>query len=173
MSSKMPWFRMYVDFLNDPKMISLAFEDQRHFIGLLALKSDGALDADIDPALLDRIVAQRLWIDHSEIQKVKQTLVDADLIRANWQPLAWEMFSPSRKPTDRPVASVWREIRERIFFRDNYTCQYCGERGTKLECDHKHPVARGGSHDDENLVTACRTCNRSKRDKLITEWRPA
>ena len=97
MSKKFPWFRMYTDFLNDPKMIGLAFEDQRHFIGVLALKSDGAIDDVADGDLLDRIVAQRLWIDH----------------------------------------------------------------------------AVSGSHDDENLVTACRTCNRSKRDKLITEWRPA
>ena len=89
-SQKMPWFRMYVDFLNDPKMIGLAFEDQRHFIGLLALKSDGALDGDIDPALLDRIVAQRLWIDHAVIRDVKKRLVNAGLIDANWQPLAWD-----------------------------------------------------------------------------------
>lgn len=86
----MPWFRMYVDFLNDPKMIALAFEDQRHFIGLLALKSDGALDADIDPALLDRIVAQRLWIDHAVIREVKKRLVAAGLIGEDWQPLAWD-----------------------------------------------------------------------------------
>ena len=55
-STRMPWFRMYADFLNDPKLVALAFEDQRHFIGLLALKCDGALDGDIDPILLDRIV---------------------------------------------------------------------------------------------------------------------
>lgn len=90
MSAAMPWFRMYVDFLNDPKMIALAFEDQRHFIGLLALKSDGALDGDIDPVLLDRIVAQRLWIDHAVIREVKRRLVAAGLICESWQPLAWD-----------------------------------------------------------------------------------
>ena len=89
MSQKLPWFRMYVDFLNDPKMIALAFEDQRHFIGLLALKSDGALDMDIDDALLDRIVAQRLWIDHGVIRDVKKRLVASGLIDTSWQPLAW------------------------------------------------------------------------------------
>lgn len=89
MSQRLPWFRMYVDFLNDPKMIALAFEDQRHFIGLLALKSDGALDMDIDDALLDRIVAQRLWIDHGVIRDVKKRLVASGLIDASWQPLAW------------------------------------------------------------------------------------
>ncbi|MCR4158807.1 hypothetical protein NUK34_08070 [Kerstersia gyiorum] len=88
--SKMPWFRMYTDFLNDPKMIALAFEDQRHFIGLLALKGDGALDTGCQPELLDRIVAQRLWIDHAVIREVKKRLVAAGLISDDWQPLAWE-----------------------------------------------------------------------------------
>ncbi len=86
----MPWFRMYTDFLNDPKMISLAFEDQRHFIGVLALKGEGTLDNDCTPELLTRIVAQRLWIDHAVIGEVKRRLVAAGLIDENWQPLAWE-----------------------------------------------------------------------------------
>ncbi len=91
MSKRLPWFRMYVDFLNDAKMVKLAFEDQRHFIGLLALKSDGALDdEDCDSDLLDRIVAQRLWIDHAIIREVKKRLIAAGLIDDRWQPIAWE-----------------------------------------------------------------------------------
>ncbi|KVO95539.1 hypothetical protein WL21_32565 [Burkholderia ubonensis] len=91
MSAKaMPWFRMYTDFLNDPKMISLAFEDQRHFIGLLALKGDGTLDNKCAPELMNRIVAQRLWIDYAVVGEVKKRLVAAGLIDDEWQPLAWE-----------------------------------------------------------------------------------
>lgn len=89
-ATSLPWFRMYVDFLTDPKMISLAFEDQRHYIGLLALKSDGALDSGCDPDLLDRIVAQRLWIDHGIIRDVKKRLIAAKLISSDWQPFAWD-----------------------------------------------------------------------------------
>ena len=76
-------------------------------------------------------------------------------------------------PPNRPPESIWKKIRERIFKRDNYTCAYCGERGKKLECDHVIPVSRGGCHEDHNLVTACFKCNRSKRDKLVSEWRRA
>ncbi len=70
----------------------------------------------------------------------------------------------------RPSAHAWRAIRTRVFARDDYTCQYCGERGKRLECDHVIPVARGGSHDDDNLKTACLPCNRSKRSRLLSEW---
>lgn len=81
-----------------------------------------------------------------------------------------DVLSNSAKATLRPSAEVWAKIRSRIFERDDYTCQYCGVRGVKLECDHVVPVSRGGSNDDDNLKTACRDCNRSKRDKLIDEW---
>lgn len=171
MSTRMPWFRMYTDFLNDPKMIGLAFEDQRHFIGVLALKSDGAIDDVADDLMLNRIVAQRLWIDHGVILEVKQTLVSAGLINESWQPTEWEKYNP--RESARLPAHLWRAVRSLIFTRDDYTCQYCGERGKKLECDHVVPVSKGGSNDESNLVTACLPCNRSKRDKFLHEWRPA
>ena len=111
MSKKLPWFRMYTDFLNDPKLISLAFEDQRHFIGVLALKCDGAIDDAADGDLLDRIVAQRLWIDHAVIRDVKRRLIAAGLIDARWQPLAWEKRQ-MRSDVDATGAERQRRYRE-------------------------------------------------------------
>jgi hypothetical protein len=64
---------------------------------------------------------------------------------------------------------VWMRIRERIFARDDFTCRYCGARGIAMECDHVIPVA----HDDSNLVTACRDCNRSKGARTPEQWRCA
>jgi hypothetical protein len=111
MSTKsMPWFRMYVDFLNDPKIIALAFEDQRHFIGVLALKRAGVLDQQCDPDLRDRIVAQRLWIDHSIIRDVKKRLVASGLIDATWQPIAWDK---NQKPSDGDPTGAERQRRYR------------------------------------------------------------
>lgn len=65
----------------------------------------------------------------------------------------------------------WKIIRERIFKRDNFTCVYCGATDKNLECDHVHPISKGGSNLDENLATACEPCNRSKKDKLLKEWK--
>lgn len=75
-----------------------------------------------------------------------------------------------RGPFVRPEGAEWAAIRTRIFERDDYTCTYCGARGGKLECDHIVPVSRGGRHEDYNLATACFSCNRSKRNKLVSEW---
>jgi len=74
-------------------------------------------------------------------------------------------------PYSRPLFHDWAVIRARIFERDDYTCTYCGARGTALECDHIVPVARGGDSTDDNLTTACKPCNRSKWSKTVAEWR--
>jgi 5-methylcytosine-specific restriction endonuclease McrA len=64
----------------------------------------------------------------------------------------------------------WDALRTTIFARDDYTCQYCSQRGGNLECDHVIPVSRGGTNEPTNLVTACLPCNRSKGTKLPQEW---
>lgn len=78
-------------------------------------------------------------------------------------------YKPPGKRT-RHMPSTWRVIRKEIFERDGYTCQYCGERNCRLECDHIIPASRGGGHDPANLTTACRKCNQSKRAKTPDEW---
>jgi len=50
------------------------------------------------------------------------------------------------------------------------SCFYCGS-NQKIELDHLLPIARGGQHSEGNLVPACRSCNRSKGQKLLTEWK--
>lgn len=67
-------------------------------------------------------------------------------------------------------SSEWAALRKQIFARDNYTCQYCGAVDVPLDCDHVHPVSRGGSNLPENLATACASCNRSKSNKTVEEW---
>lgn len=67
-------------------------------------------------------------------------------------------------------AAEWMSLRRRVFERDGMVCQYCGTVGVRLECDHIHPVSRGGGNDIGNLTTACRGCNRSKKDKTVAEW---
>lgn len=68
--------------------------------------------------------------------------------------------------------AVSKRVRFRIFARDNFTCRYCGRSAPDvvLHIDHVHPVSRGGTDKESNLVTACADCNVCKQAKLI---RPA
>lgn len=66
--------------------------------------------------------------------------------------------------------SLGSRRRAQILARDGYRCQYCGitrADGAILEVDHKVPKAKGGADRISNLITSCRECNRSKRDKLL------
>lgn len=57
----------------------------------------------------------------------------------------------------------------KILNRDGFRCRYCGATGeqAKLQVDHIEAVSNGGSHDDENLVTACFECNIGKSNRDI------
>ena len=72
---------------------------------------------------------------------------------------------------DRLPWKEWNIKRQLVFKRDNYTCQYCGKKTHLLECDHKIPLSEGGTNELSNLITACRTCNRAKSNKIDKEWR--
>ena len=68
----------------------------------------------------------------------------------------------------RPRPQVKLNKRE-IFRRDNYTCQYCGQRKNNLTVDHVVPRRLGGDHSWENLVTACASCNHRKGGRTIEQ----
>lgn len=68
-------------------------------------------------------------------------------------------------------------VRRAVALRDEGTCQYCGLPGKtswsgawvwiEHEFDHVFPVSRGGLSVVENVVIACRSCNRSKGAKVL------
>ena len=127
--------------------------------GVCVKKEDfiaAALDLD-DDGTVENVIRGLEYVDLISIGMGAITICD------------WEKWQFKGEPDFRR-SSDWSEIRMRIFARDDFTCAYCGVRGERMECDHIVPVSRGGSHDDENLTTACKPCNQSKRDKLLSEW---
>jgi len=63
--------------------------------------------------------------------------------------------------------------RLRIYTRDKFRCQYCGEKKTaaELTLDHILPRSRGGDNSPVNVVTACVSCNNRKGDRTPAEAR--
>lgn len=59
--------------------------------------------------------------------------------------------------------------RTRLYARDDYECQYClAKPGIKhLTMDHVVPRFHGGKTTWENIVTACRSCNYKKANKIL------
>ena len=50
-------------------------------------------------------------------------------------------------------------VKSAILNRDNYTCQICGEKDTRLEIHHIQYRSKGGSNRMDNLVTLCQECH--------------
>lgn len=59
------------------------------------------------------------------------------------------------------------QIEARIAYY-GYRCAYCG--GPYEELDHVIPLSRGGSNWASNLRPACRSCNRRKHSKTLSEF---
>jgi 5-methylcytosine-specific restriction endonuclease McrA len=60
----------------------------------------------------------------------------------------------------------WKSILEKY----DHSCFYCGAKGVHLEQEHKVPLIRGGKHNTENVVPACRECNARKYTKTDAEF---
>jgi 5-methylcytosine-specific restriction endonuclease McrA len=63
--------------------------------------------------------------------------------------------------------------RTRIYMRDKFRCQYCGDKKavSELTLDHILPRSRGGDNSPFNVVTACMSCNQRKGNRTPSEAR--
>ena len=61
--------------------------------------------------------------------------------------------------------------RVNIFWRDSHRCQYCSGSFIPdfLTMDHVIPKSRGGKKTWSNIVTACKLCNQSKKNRTPEE----
>lgn len=69
---------------------------------------------------------------------------------------------PNRESLSKRLGRLARQIKA----RDGHACIYCGATaetyGCPLQLDHLTPRHLGGTDTAENLVLACRVCNRAK-----------
>lgn len=56
-------------------------------------------------------------------------------------------------------------VKRIVWTRDGGACCQCGS-FYDIEYDHKVPVSKGGSSEEENIQLLCRPCNRKKRTRL-------
>src|SRR5205823_1858145 len=80
------------------------------------------------------------------------------------------------------MSSSWitKERRLAIYIRDEFTCCYCGQHlkdadPNLVTLDHlvpRNPLVDHGSGGNEstNLITACKSCNSSRKDKPWVDY---
>jgi hypothetical protein len=61
----------------------------------------------------------------------------------------------------------------KLFARDRYVCAYCGRQFHPDELTREHivPTSRGGTDSWMNCISACRSCNGQKGNRLLSETR--
>lgn len=65
-----------------------------------------------------------------------------------------------------------RFSKSNLYLRDQYKCQYCGNKFARshLTIDHVVPTSRGGKTEWTNVVAACNPCNSTKGNRM--DWKP-
>jgi hypothetical protein len=81
-------------------------------------------------------------------------------------------------PAPGPAKAILRKSQRQIdssitwavFRRDRYRCRYCGADDRPLTVDHIDLWENGGITTEENLVAACRQCNKLRGRTPYDEW---
>lgn len=86
-----------------------------------------------------------------------------------------EMFSTKNgKLVKIVVRKSTRQIEQRVMWkvykRDGYRCRYCGRDEVPLTVDHVVLWEKGGPSIEENLVSACKECNKTRGNMEYVEW---
>lgn len=81
------------------------------------------------------------------------------------------------KSGNKGQGSKWirKERRLSLNLRDNFTCGYCGRDlrmadPREVTLDHLLPRCFGGGNENENLVTACLSCNSARGSKPWADY---
>jgi len=82
--------------------------------------------------------------------------------------------APDGKLIKAILRKTQRTIEQRVswavYKRDNYRCRYCHAEGVPLTVDHLVLWEEGGPSVEENLVAACRKCNRTRGNTQYADW---
>lgn len=78
-------------------------------------------------------------------------------------PLVKAIVRKSQRQIDQAVS--WK-----VFRRDGYTCRYCARDDVPLTVDHLVLWEEGGPTIEENLLSACRKCNKTRGRLQYVQW---
>lgn len=160
----LPYYKRYPrDFFEGT--IGMPFEVKAAYSLVLDLiyKTDGNLKDD------PRYISGMLGCSVRKWNQIRNALIEAGKLWLVDGTIHAQAVLDFRKSSKRESLPKW--LRAFVLERDGYVCAYCGDTEGPFHVDHIFPVSRGGTDDPENLTCACASCNLSKSDKTLQEWR--
>jgi hypothetical protein len=104
---------------------------------------------------------------------MQMTLEDWQAFLLQTDTLPVEAF-PDGSPAKAILRKASREVDTivswAVYRRDRYQCRYCGRNDVPLTVDHVIRWEERGPWTQENLVTACRKCNKTRGDMPYADW---
>ena len=180
------------EFWESEKVGSLTVGARLNFVGLISLSDDEGRGRGNLSYLLRRLHPYSTDVNLESMKIAAEELEKSGLVKfyksggSNYYFLpGWrknqrlEKPNPSEFPA--PPGHSGESIgaypstkrREQIYARDQYRCQYCDAdlhgQTRRLSLDHVIPFSQGGTNRDQNLATACKSCNSKKKDRTPAE----
>lgn len=168
-----PWFRLYSEFADDPKVQMMPEHMQRRLIMLFCERCKDEKFRETERAFHWRVT-------ETDLAETKALFVQKGFIDEKWGLLKWDKrqftvpyLQQERHREKRAAAGLSRRrwinpsVRAFVNSRDK-TCVYC-DSNSNLTIDHVLPEMKGGDNSVDNLVVACRPCNARKREFTIEQ----
>lgn len=127
-------------------------------------------------------LAGAIWSDDETVYIVPlpdEDLSGGPMVRLNMDMAQWERFLNQSDVLDirgigkailrKSQRQIDQWISWEVFRRDGFLCRYCGKEAP-LTVDHVITWEQGGATVPENLVSACRRCNKLRGNTEYTPW---
>ncbi|WPZ30710.1 HNH endonuclease [Sulfitobacter sp. OXR-159] len=132
---------------------------------LVRIGSAIRLERDRLPELAEAVEAH--------IQSENPVKIETKSSRERAERAAFWLKNIKNLPRDAPPNRYLSAAKRReIFERDGPTCAYFKNTEGPFAIDHIYPFSKGGGNEAHNLTVACQTCNSSKGNKLLKDWKP-
>jgi len=131
----------------------------------------GAIFSDQERTILLMLPDQEckhITIPELSLQDWKMILRQTDLIES--KVLARDEHGLKKAILRKTARQIDARISWNVFRRDNYTCRYCGRNDVPLTVDHVVLWEDGGPSIEENLISACKKCNKTRGNMQYEEW---
>lgn len=136
-------------------------------IYLVPLPDEDPNDVRFLEVVVDSLTPDR---DRDLPQAILLQMTPDDMAKFLNQTDVLDISGPGKAILRKSQRQVDAAVSWRVFERDGYCCRYCGRGGTPLTVDHVDLWELGGATVEENLISACRRCNKLRGNRGYGEW---